>query len=148
MSGTGLTVAEHEEGNANVDSEDLLARKSSSSSDGDGQKEEESTLLDGYMQKMGEKGLLKGWKTRFFILRRGETSISYFRSRDDLSGPPIGQIDLQVVTDVRPCENNLGQKKEKGYCFEVVTPPRTYILQVPSEKTMKNWMEGIRKVRK
>lgn len=101
----------------------------------------------GQLQKLGAKGLVKSWKKRIFVAKKDSRFVEYYRHYPDEAGPQ-GTIDLGDVTQVRPCENNLSLKKEKGeWAFEVITPDRVYYLLAPDEKTMQYWITGIQDVR-
>jgi PH domain len=69
--------------------------------------------LAGFLQKKGAKGMIKGWKKRFFILFP-DNIIRYYDE--------FGFINLNDVEEVRP--SNSGD-----HLFEVVTPTRVYELQ-------------------
>lgn len=103
----------------------------------------EDCAMFGQLQKLGAKGLVKSWKKRIFVAKKDSRFVEYYRHYPDEAGPQ-GTIDLADVTQVRPCENNLSLKKEKGeWAFEVITPDRVYYLLAPDEKTMQYWISGI-----
>lgn len=52
-----------------------------------------SQKVEGYLQKLGEKGIIKHWKTRWFVL--DQNILSYYHERADPS--PISFILLQAV---------------------------------------------------
>ena len=42
--------------------------------------------LEGWLQKQGVKGMVKGWKKRWFVLFPGEYHINYYQTRQEVSG--------------------------------------------------------------
>lgn len=49
--------------------------------------------VEGFLQKMGEKGIVKSWKTRWFTL--DQNILAYYKERSD--PVPISFILLQTV---------------------------------------------------
>eukprot|EP00028_Trichosphaerium_sp_Am-I-7-wt_P007952 CAMPEP_0168521224 /NCGR_PEP_ID=MMETSP0405-20121227/8525_1 /TAXON_ID=498012 /ORGANISM="Trichosphaerium sp, Strain Am-I-7 wt" /LENGTH=318 /DNA_ID=CAMNT_0008542395 /DNA_START=26 /DNA_END=982 /DNA_ORIENTATION=- len=88
--------------------------------------------VQGWLHKKPEKGLIKKWRKRWFVLDNG--CLSYYKSDSDSS--PIDSIDVKKITEVRQGKTEL--------LFEVVVPGRVYFLQAASEKAHKGWMEQIK----
>jgi hypothetical protein len=58
--------------------------------------------FDGYLQKKGEKGLFKTWKSRWFLLKNN--ILSYREYPNDPE--PLGSIYLGEATSIGPCSEH------------------------------------------
>lgn len=102
----------------------------------------EDALLSGFLMKQGEKGIVKGWKKRWFIVTPEEpTQIRYQKKISNAF--ELGHIDLTKVTAVKPSDRN---EKANEWAFNVDTPNRRYNLLAPDEESMQYWICGIEKV--
>ena len=102
----------------------------------------EDAILSGFLQKQGEKGLVKGWKKRWFIV--SPDAPKYIRYQRKVSDEEeLGRINLELVSGVTPSEKNNGNE----WAFFVDTPNRRYHLLAPDKETMMYWISGIEKVR-
>src|SRR3990167_2720003 len=105
----------------------------------------ENAILAGWLYKQGERGLVKGWKKRWFIVSPDAPDvIRYQRKANDQEEK--GVINLSHVTNVRV--NDKGDQKQKGeYSFQVETPNRIYYRSAKDQESVNYWVEGIKKVR-
>mmetsp|Transcript_24154 Transcript_24154/g.60470 ORF Transcript_24154/g.60470 Transcript_24154/m.60470 type:complete len:389 (+) Transcript_24154:150-1316(+) len=87
-----------------------------------------SYKLAGFLQKKGAKGMIKGWKKRFFILFP-DNIIRYYDE--------FGFINLNDVEQVRPSATI-------DHMFEVVTPTRVYELQAGSAEEQESWVSTLK----
>mgnify|MGYP001063305965 CR=1 FL=1 len=87
--------------------------------------------LEGYLLKQGEKGVIKTWKRRFFML--DGKKLRYFEESKEK-----GFIDLELAVSIHgvPTQSKEKQAEDSGVDFQewdlqVVTPTRTYNLRAP-----------------
>jgi hypothetical protein len=87
--------------------------------------------LEGYLLKQGDKGVIKTWKRRFFMLD-GKKLRYYEESKEK------GFIDLELAVSIHgvPTQSKEKQAEDSGVDFQewdlqVVTPTRTYNLRAP-----------------
>eukprot|EP00211_Chloroparvula_japonica_P017240 CAMPEP_0119120714 /NCGR_PEP_ID=MMETSP1310-20130426/1640_1 /TAXON_ID=464262 /ORGANISM="Genus nov. species nov., Strain RCC2339" /LENGTH=263 /DNA_ID=CAMNT_0007110215 /DNA_START=155 /DNA_END=946 /DNA_ORIENTATION=+ len=95
------------------------------------------TKTSGYLMKRGEKGLVKGYKKRWFVFNTedAEKRCFYYPSRDDMV-KELGFISMSTVTDIR-------KPASSSFDFEIQVPGRVYYLQAPTEKEMNVWIETL-----
>lgn len=100
----------------------------------------EEYILQGYLQKLGDKGIVRGWKKRLFIVTQTEpTQIRYMKKENS---EELGFIDLTKVISVTPNEKT----DKDDWPFLVETPTRKYYLLANSEENLNYWIKGIEKV--
>ena len=58
--------------------------------------EEEEFVLKGFLQKQGEKGLVKGWKKRYFSSQFGK--LYYYLNNK--SKEPLGFINIDEASNI------------------------------------------------
>jgi len=92
--------------------------------------------LSGYLHKLGEKGLFKSWKKRWFFTFPKERRIYYAESDSDTR--PLGFIDMEPVIAVAASQTT-------KFGIDVVAPNRTYYLQAANEPERQHWIDGLRK---
>lgn len=66
------------------------------------------TPMSGYLEKQGEKGLLKTFKKRYFLFRNESNRLYYFYTKEDSLASldkALGYIDIQNSRSVRIIEN-------------------------------------------
>lgn len=91
--------------------------------------------INGYLKKMGEKGL-KSFKKRYF--RQEGEKIFYYVDETDLLEQSKGFIDLKEIKQV---------KKKSQTSFELISKNRTYLLEVLNNdieiwmKKFSNWID-------
>jgi len=92
-------------------------------------------LIEGELSKQGEKGPIKGWKVRKFILT-SDKIIRYY------NGPKeMGSIPLSSIASV-----NNSAALDKPLDFNFVTPNRTYYLRAASLEEKQKWVLGIDRI--
>eukprot|EP01102_Stenamoeba_stenopodia_P010396 TRINITY_DN3125_c0_g1_i2.p1 TRINITY_DN3125_c0_g1~~TRINITY_DN3125_c0_g1_i2.p1 ORF type:complete len:668 (+),score=153.02 TRINITY_DN3125_c0_g1_i2:344-2347(+) len=97
-------------------------------------------VLKGILYKQGAKGIVRGWKKRWFSLKNN-TQIHYYKSAEELQS--LGYIDANAITSIRETPNT-GLRRDRGeYLFEVHTPNRVYHLLANNENLMKYWIQGL-----
>eukprot|EP00008_Paramoeba_atlantica_P003619 CAMPEP_0201487150 /NCGR_PEP_ID=MMETSP0151_2-20130828/11144_1 /ASSEMBLY_ACC=CAM_ASM_000257 /TAXON_ID=200890 /ORGANISM="Paramoeba atlantica, Strain 621/1 / CCAP 1560/9" /LENGTH=255 /DNA_ID=CAMNT_0047872129 /DNA_START=241 /DNA_END=1008 /DNA_ORIENTATION=+ len=96
---------------------------------------ESNGKISGFLQKRGEKGLVKNFKKRWFVFDGNDPQkrVFYYPSPDDMK--ELGYIQMDQVTEIR---------KTSNIDFEVITPNRTYFLQSPAEKETEQWIASLR----
>jgi Arf-GAP with coiled-coil, ANK repeat and PH domain-containing protein len=92
------------------------------------------TCIEGYLFKKGEN-MMQAWQRRFFAVRDG-FFIAYKQpnpaTRERIM--PVATINLLLCT-VKPV-----QDAERQFCFEIVSPQRTYMLQAESREHAAEWI--------
>lgn len=96
--------------------------------------------LRGFLYKQGAKGIVKGWKKRWFSLKNN-TQIHYYKSAEELQS--LGYIDASAITTIRETPNTAMRRERGEFLFEVHTPNRVYHLLANNESLMKYWIQGI-----
>ena len=82
----------------------------------------------GFLTKQGKN--IRSWKTRFFILSEGK--LVYKLDGKKSSTIPLANSYIQ-----------LNDEKYREYCFELVTPSRTYYLGCSTRYEMLEWIRCI-----
>lgn len=77
--------------------------------------------LCGYLNKLGIKGPIKTWKSRWFFYDENKCHLLYYRTAQDIN--PLGSIDLSNASFDCKVENGEG-------VFEIRTPSRVFTLKV------------------
>eukprot|EP00009_Paramoeba_aestuarina_P001192 CAMPEP_0201507214 /NCGR_PEP_ID=MMETSP0161_2-20130828/943_1 /ASSEMBLY_ACC=CAM_ASM_000251 /TAXON_ID=180227 /ORGANISM="Neoparamoeba aestuarina, Strain SoJaBio B1-5/56/2" /LENGTH=253 /DNA_ID=CAMNT_0047901517 /DNA_START=75 /DNA_END=836 /DNA_ORIENTATION=+ len=90
--------------------------------------------ITGFLQKRGEKGLVKSYKRRWFVFdaNDGPKKVYYYHSPE--SKEELGSIQLSQVEEIR---------KTVGNDFEIVIPGRTYFLQATTPKEAEQWIAAL-----
>ncbi|XP_038660038.1 TBC1 domain family member 2A [Scyliorhinus canicula] len=94
--------------------------------------------LCGYLNKLGGKGPLRGFKTRWFIFEHRTCHLYYFRTAQDCS--PLGSIDLAKAVF------NYSLQAEEG-TFEIMTPAKDYTLMAKNGEVMMYWLQQLQQKR-
>lgn len=88
---------------------------------------------------MGDKGLIKLYKKRWFVVNT-QNKIYYFMSKIDKN--PVGHINLKDILHITvPRMNSLNSGVTWG--FELTVPSRVYYLYASSEQERLYWIEGL-----
>jgi hypothetical protein len=90
--------------------------------------------IQGYLMKQGEKGVIKSWKKRWFVLR--EARLYYYKDAND--SVPINFIDMRDAVVTEPGEPN--KQNDFGLKFQVVVNKRVYRLKCLSLDDAKRWL--------
>ena len=94
----------------------------------------ERVHLEGYLFKRASNGF-KVWNRRWFILKDHQL---IYQKRGDTQ-PIVMEEDLRLLT-VRPVDK---VDNDRRFCFEVVSPQKSHILQADSEASCKTWIGAI-----
>ncbi|NXS51864.1 TBD2A protein, partial [Brachypteracias leptosomus] len=90
--------------------------------------------LCGYLNKLGIKGPIKTWKSRWFFYDENKCNLLYYRTAQDIN--PLGSIDLSSASFDCKVENGEG-------VFEIRTPSRTFTLKAISKQAMMYWLQQL-----
>ena len=95
--------------------------------------------IEGYLFKHSDS-IGKGWHRRFFTIHDGK--IRYYKMKTIFStAEPIVALDI-MLTAVRPRPD-----LDRRYCFELISPMRTFLLQAENGAQYDEWMAVIDRVR-
>ncbi|XP_022255009.1 uncharacterized protein CG43867-like [Limulus polyphemus] len=94
----------------------------------------DSIEKSGYLTKLG--GKFKTWRKRWFVLKNGV--LSYYKTQNDVSRKPQGQIKLNELCRVNRAEGAAN--------FELCTDKRTYYMTAESATTMEDWIRVLQNV--
>ncbi|XP_066478656.1 arf-GAP with coiled-coil, ANK repeat and PH domain-containing protein 2 isoform X2 [Tiliqua scincoides] len=89
-------------------------------------------VMEGYLFKRASNAF-KTWNRRWFSIQNNQ--LVYQKKFKD--NPTVVVEDLRLCT-VKPCEDI-----ERRFCFEVVSPTKSCILQADSEKLRQAWMKAV-----
>ncbi|XP_059729400.1 TBC1 domain family member 2A isoform X3 [Haemorhous mexicanus] len=90
--------------------------------------------LCGYLNKLGIKGPIKTWKSRWFFYDENKCRLLYYRTAQDIN--PLGSIDLSSASFDCKMENGEG-------VFEIRTPSRAFTLKAISKQAMMYWLQQL-----
>ncbi|NWY01657.1 TBD2A protein, partial [Nothoprocta ornata] len=90
--------------------------------------------LCGYLNKLGIKGPIKTWKSRWFFYDENKCHLLYYRTAQDVN--PLGSIDLSSASFDCKLENGDG-------IFEIRTPTRVFTLKAISRQAMMYWLQQL-----
>lgn len=90
----------------------------------------------GHGVKLG--AVMKNWKRRFFVLT--EVSLGYYKTIEEAE--PIRSISVGDMSSCAPTREIAG----RDHMFEVVTPSRTYYIQVETEEEVEEWVTAFKSV--
>ncbi|XP_037980047.1 TBC1 domain family member 2A isoform X2 [Motacilla alba alba] len=90
--------------------------------------------LCGYLNKLGIKGPIKTWKSRWFFYDENKCRLLYYRTAQDIN--PLGSIDLSSASFDCKMENGEG-------IFEIRTPSRAFTLKAISRQAMMYWLQQL-----
>ncbi|XP_062371791.1 arf-GAP with coiled-coil, ANK repeat and PH domain-containing protein 1 [Sardina pilchardus] len=89
-------------------------------------------VMEGYLYKRASNAF-KTWSRRWFSIQKNQ--LVYQKKFKEQ--PTI------VVEDLRLCTVKLGVDQERRFCFEVVSPSKTCLLQADSEKQQQGWISAV-----
>ncbi|XP_044277079.1 arf-GAP with coiled-coil, ANK repeat and PH domain-containing protein 2 isoform X1 [Varanus komodoensis] len=89
-------------------------------------------VMEGYLFKRASNAF-KTWNRRWFSIQNNQ--LVYQKKFKD--NPTVVVEDLRLCT-VKPCED-----LERRFCFEVVSPTKSCILQADSEKLRQAWIKAV-----
>lgn len=85
--------------------------------------------LQGYLFKRNN-GVRKDWQRRYFVIENG--FIKYYKHSKDTQ--PTTAINLLL------CSVKAKDDIDRRFCFEVISPDKTYLLQAENEEQMHDWI--------
>uniref|UniRef100_A0A182SAK4 PH domain-containing protein n=1 Tax=Anopheles maculatus TaxID=74869 RepID=A0A182SAK4_9DIPT len=91
--------------------------------------------MEGYLFKRTSNAF-KTWNRRWFCMRDNQL---FYRKRTGEELPTVMEEDLRLCT-VRPLVDS-----DRRYCFEVISPTKSHILQADSEVMMSAWIKALQK---
>lgn len=94
----------------------------------------ERVQLEGYLFKRASNGF-KVWNRRWFMLKNHQLS---YQRRGDVQ-PIVMEEDLRLLT-VKAVDK---AETDRRYCFEILSPHKSHILQADSESACKTWIAAI-----
>ncbi|EMP37547.1 TBC1 domain family member 2A [Chelonia mydas] len=97
-------------------------------------REEPRKKLCGYLNKLGVKGPIKAWKSRWFFYDENKCHLLYCRTAQDVN--PLGSIDLSSASFDCQVEADEG-------VFEIRTPSKVFILKAVSRQAMMYWLQQL-----
>lgn len=89
--------------------------------------------LEGYLFKRTSNAF-KTWNRRWFIIQNGQL-VYRKRSKDEMK--TVMEEDLRLCT-VKPA-----QESERRFCFEVLSPSKTHMLQADSQESYDCWITAL-----
>ncbi|EFA81215.1 hypothetical protein PPL_06054 [Heterostelium album PN500] len=98
------------------------------------------SALQGYLFKLGVKGVLKLYKKRWCILPENEDVLYYYTSKVELK--LCGSIKLREILHTSVSKNS-ALNSGSTWGFELTTPGRVYSVYASSEQDRIYWIEGI-----
>jgi len=98
-----------------------------------------SQKVAGWLEKKPDKGLVRKWKKRWFVLKG--TELSYYNSDKDKEKA----IDLIDLTKMQSCSANKDAGEgAKTFGFNFTIPGRTYHLRASTESARSGWVERLK----
>ena len=107
--------------------------------------------LEGHLEKLGEKGITKSYKKRFFCLSDDGLKLNYYEREDKKK--LCGFIDVQKIQSIEKEEENVDPSNRRKsarlssqvmkYPFVIKIEGRDYHLIAETETKLKYWMNGI-----
>jgi Arf-GAP/coiled-coil/ANK repeat/PH domain-containing protein len=85
--------------------------------------------LNGYLFKRASNAF-RSWNRRYFELR--DNKLLYLKKDSDMEYSAVAE-------DMRLCTVKLAEELERRFCFEVVTPTRSCMLQADTEALRRKW---------
>lgn len=100
--------------------------------------------IEGYMLKLGDKGLVKTWKKRYFLPRK-DRLLYYVKKGDEA---PISSISLRKASSIEPGRPaSLPLRKSYDHCLDIKLDNRTYHLACDTPDQRDNWIAVLWKLK-
>ncbi|KAJ8037775.1 TBC1 domain family member 2B [Holothuria leucospilota] len=107
----------------------------------DNQNATDSFKLCGYLDKLGEKGIIKTYKKRWFVFDNQRCMLCYYRSHEVVV--PLGSIPIANATfSFNPSDS------ERPGNFSITVEGRVYQLQAKDYHTKMYWLQELQERRK
>ncbi|GFU41280.1 TBC1 domain family member 2B [Nephila pilipes] len=101
----------------------------------------EYSRLCGYLNKLGNRAILKTFRKRWFVFCEDNCKLYYYRSPQDQV--PLGEIDISQATFSFDVEN-----KERTGLFTISIPGRDYFLEASNRQSCLFWLQELQKYRR
>ncbi|GFV47385.1 TBC1 domain family member 2B [Trichonephila clavipes] len=101
----------------------------------------EYSRLCGYLNKLGNRAILKTFRKRWFVFCEDNCKLYYYRSPHDQV--PLGEIDISQATFSFEVEN-----KERTGLFTISIPGRDYFLEASNRQSSLFWLQELQKYRR
>uniref|UniRef100_A0A672K2L5 Arf-GAP with coiled-coil, ANK repeat and PH domain-containing protein n=1 Tax=Sinocyclocheilus grahami TaxID=75366 RepID=A0A672K2L5_SINGR len=88
--------------------------------------------MEGYLYKRASNAF-KTWSRRWFSIQKNQ--LVYQKKHNE-------QITV-VVEDLRLCTVKLSSEQDRRFCFEVVSPSKSCLLQADSERQHQSWISAV-----
>eukprot|EP01118_Nematostelium_gracile_P018487 TRINITY_DN8212_c0_g1_i2.p1 TRINITY_DN8212_c0_g1~~TRINITY_DN8212_c0_g1_i2.p1 ORF type:complete len:534 (+),score=139.48 TRINITY_DN8212_c0_g1_i2:101-1702(+) len=88
-----------------------------------------ATTIQGYLFKLSTS-IRKDWKRRYFVVDKGV--IRYYKTTKELT--PVMAVNLLL------CSVKLRPDIDRRWCFEIISPDKSYVLQADNEETLQHWI--------
>lgn len=89
--------------------------------------------MEGYLYKRTSNAF-KTWNRRWFYMKDNKL---YYRKRSGEELPTVMEEDLKLCT-VRPLVDS-----DRRFCFEVISPSKSHVLQADSESQYSGWIQAL-----
>ncbi|XP_077978316.1 TBC1 domain family member 2B-like isoform X2 [Glandiceps talaboti] len=136
-------VSDIKEDTRKVGEGDQHSKHSEERTEGESIKQDDASKpkLCGYLNKLGAKGLIKSYKTRWFIYDQRRCHLYYYRTPNDYA--PLGSIDIANSS----LTFDLTEGEQTNH-FEIATKDRVYHLQAKDNRTMMFWLQELQERRR
>eukprot|EP01116_Phalansterium_solitarium_P023748 TRINITY_DN8484_c0_g1_i2.p1 TRINITY_DN8484_c0_g1~~TRINITY_DN8484_c0_g1_i2.p1 ORF type:complete len:708 (-),score=331.27 TRINITY_DN8484_c0_g1_i2:373-2496(-) len=91
-------------------------------------------VIQGYLFKQSSN-LLGSWQRRFFVVKDG--TMQYYKHGKDSHLNPVHALNLLL------CTVKLKADVDRRFCFEIISPDKTYVLQAESDAKLQEWITVI-----
>ena len=89
----------------------------------------------GYLYKRGSQRMRPTWSRRFFKLHDGKM-LYFSHDKEEEESPTI-------IIDLRLCSVKPAEIPDRRFCFELISPIKSYLLQAENDIEMLKWIEAI-----
>ncbi|XP_033124012.1 TBC1 domain family member 2B-like isoform X2 [Anneissia japonica] len=98
--------------------------------------------LCGFLSKQGDRGLIRPFRTRWFVFDQHTCRLYYYRTKQDLL--PLGHIDISNASFTF----DVGCQESGQFNFDISSDGRQYHLQANDRHTMMYWLQELQEKRR
>ncbi|KAL1914829.1 uncharacterized protein VTP21DRAFT_7921 [Calcarisporiella thermophila] len=98
-------------------------------------------IKSGYLFKKGNQRVMQTWARRYFSI---QNEMLVYTSR----GKPSKDEEQTAAVNLRLCNVKVADQADRRFCFEVISPQRSYLLQAENEEEMHDWIQCLRNATK
>ncbi|XP_035673748.1 TBC1 domain family member 2B-like [Branchiostoma floridae] len=98
---------------------------------------EPQSKLCGYLNKKGDRGLVKVFRQRWFVFEPRRCRLYYYKSSEDATA--LGSIDIAGAS----FSFDQGEQEGRAGHFEISSADRTFVLQAADHSTMMFWLQEL-----